>query len=117
MVPVREVTRSISQKAVLGKQKGQDSKSKSQAGIKKEKMKIRPVSESDFKEAMTKVKRTGEAAQSFRQRESRSMESAGGNSVNLAQAMQMMNLMLSSAQNNADSHEDEDDEEKVPSIN
>ncbi len=127
IVPVREVTREISRNAVLGRQNEKDSKKSSnykkklssQDKVKKAGItKIRPVNESDFKEAMKKVKRTGEAAQSFLQRENCSVNPPGSNgmgngTVNLAQAMQMMNLMLSAA--NQSSKVDEEDE--IPSIN
>ena len=131
MVPVREITREISQRAVLGnqqqKKKSNDNKksssSLSSSLLSSKKTKIRPVNENDFKEALKKVKRTGEAAQSFLRRENSTSSSSSSPSpnvnnvnVNLAQAMQMMNLMLSASQQEQGQNNDEK-EDDIPSIN
>ena len=138
MVPVREITREISRNAVSGQQNHEDSKKKTISKqtvsspieqVKKidtGKTKIRPVNENDFKEALKKVKRTGEAAQSFLQRENSSgnitRSNRGNGYVNLMQALQLMNMMTQQ-NNDGDEKKDEvekevdDDESEIPSIN
>ena len=129
MAPVHEVTKIISQEAVMGSKKsskvegGKKSSVAPQTGQKKNKtdklpegMKIRPLNEMDFVNALKKVQRTGEAARNFLRRENSSADSMGRNSprgnIDLAQAMQLVNYMMNASNNNENKSEEED----IPSL-
>lgn len=131
MAPVHEVTKIISKRAVMGLNESKSSKVKGdkkslsapQAGQKKNKldeipegMKIRPLNEMDFTNALKKVKRTGEAARDFLRRENSSADSVERNrargNTDLSQAMQLMNYMMAASNNGENKNEEED----VPSL-
>ena len=86
----------------MGTQKGEKAVNKIPTG-----MKIRPVNENDFKEALNKVKRTGEVATNFKSRDN---SSNSNNSFNeIARAMQIMNSMMSAPPNEENKSEEDDD--------
>lgn len=108
MVPVREITQEASRNAVMGSNK---SRKKSEFGPPKG-TKMRAVSVSDFKEALRKVRKTGETAKAFLATD----ESSGRNNDiaidanSLAQTFQfLMNRNMSDVGNN--------DNEDIPNIN
>ena len=117
MVPVREITKEMSKRAV-----GVLNKSKTNNGqlSGKEILKIRSVNEKDFMEALKKVKRTGEAARNFLQRENSSTDSISSatKKSDLTQAMQIMNYMMAASKHNEkEEDDDDDDDDDVPSLN
>lgn len=147
MVPVREITQAISKRAVMGTNQldadeqslendrvtnkyGTDSTT---AGRNDNPFdvpvgtKIRPLNEDDFKEALRKVKRTGEAARNYLKRESSSSDSvlnsrSSRSNNDIAQAMQLMQYIMAASKsdgNKIDEDEDEEDDDgsDVPSLN
>lgn len=120
MAPVREVTKVISKRAVSGlNNRDADKTSIDKLPIG---MKARPVDENDFIEALTKVKRTGEAARNFLKREnsssSDSVRSDRSNNNDIAQAIRMINTMMAAATNNSlESKSNDEDDDEVPSLN
>jgi len=129
MAPIREITKEASRQAVLGMQKsngtnGNENKQKlmrkkSDFGPKPG-VKIRPVCAKDFKEALNKVKRTGETAKSFLESErsktgNGSAQNKGIDMKELARGMQMLQMMMNG---NASPQAAEDiDDDDVPSLN
>ena len=108
MVPVREITQEASRNAVMGSNK---SKKKSDFGPPRG-TKMRAVNVSDFKEALRKVRKTGETAKAFLATD----ESSGRNNDiaidanSLAQTFQfLVNRNMSHVGNN--------DDEDIPNIN
>ncbi len=94
MNPIREITKEASRKAVMGsklrKKKGSYGPP---AGAK-----IRPVSIKDFEEALMKVKKTGEAATSFKNSAENVRSTNGpGEAIDLSElaaGMKMMQMMM-----------------------
>jgi hypothetical protein len=114
MAPIREVTKEASRQAVMGMQSRNDNVQ----GINKPKLKrkksdfgpppgvkVRPVSAADFKEALEKVKRTGETARDFRRSEENisndgSAKQMGISMNDLSKAMQIFQMIMSGNGNN-----------------
>lgn len=121
MAPVREITSAMSQRAVKEKLEGNE---KEKQGGKKllnripVGTKMRPVNEDDFKNALKKVKRTGQAAHDFRRSESSSGNLGHNDTMNdMARAMQMMNTLLSSSNNGTDNNAESKDDNDIPNLN
>ena len=116
MAPVREVTQAISRQAVM------ETNNESKHVHKKlpRGLKVRPLNENDFTEALKKVRRTGEAAQSFlkRDKSSSSGDRSSQRNNELVQAMQMMNMIINTSRSNFDDKNDDggEEEDDVPSL-
>lgn len=115
MEPIREMTREISKNAVndthSGTKNSRRRRRKKMIGPKKG-QKIRPLNERDFAEALKKVKRTGEAAQSFQQKDRQQYgagSSGGGNNTEkgggMVDLMQLLQMMMD-AKSQSDQHVD-----------
>mmetsp|Transcript_20421 Transcript_20421/g.23113 ORF Transcript_20421/g.23113 Transcript_20421/m.23113 type:complete len:497 (+) Transcript_20421:147-1637(+) len=136
MAPIREITKEISRRAVMeSKHTNKDMSSLTEEERNKQEKikkmyshsqqkkfidslsplghKARPVNENDFLEALEKVKRTGESAQSFKKRESASSNSSL-DAGDLLRGMQLFQAMMASNQQNGDSKNADDE---IPSIN
>lgn len=133
MVPIREITREASRQAVMGgasSTNGNGNGNKKQLKRKKSDYgpppgaKIRPVGVKDFEEAMAKVKRTGEAANKFKNsaQDIRAADSGGGETasqigIDLNQLLRMMmngNINVNGASNSTTQNNADIDE--VPSL-
>ncbi len=121
MAPVREITSIMSQRAVKGTAE-ENEKAKKEGKRLFDRIpvgtKIRPVNEDDFKIALKKVKRTGQAAHDFRRSESSSGNLGHNDAMNdMARAMQMMNTLLSASNNNGTDSSAESKDDEIPSLN
>jgi SpoVK/Ycf46/Vps4 family AAA+-type ATPase len=127
MAPIREITKEASRRAVLGMQcNGTNGNENEQKLVRKKSdfgpkpgVKIRPVCAKDFKEALTKVKRTGETAKTFLDSErskadNGSAKNMGVDMNELARGMQMLQMMM---KGNALPQTAEDVDDDVPSLN
>jgi SpoVK/Ycf46/Vps4 family AAA+-type ATPase len=119
MVPIREVTKEASRQAVMGMKKGKKQKSGKKAYGPPPGTKIRPVSKEDFKEALEKVKKTGEAARVFRQQDINptkgKAQSMGIDMAELVNGMHMLQMLMSGKTNGTTEKEEHHDE--VPVLN
>jgi len=136
MNPIREITREASRQAVMGMKKeaeksnstGQQNGNQKRLARKKSDfgpppgVKVRPVSARDFKEALEKVKKTGETAKTFlRNERSNKAEEDGAQNMGmdmneLAKGMQILQMMMGNGGNNAQ-RPAEDVGDEIPSIN
>jgi len=118
MAPVREITSIMSQRAV--KESAEDNnnaKGKKLLNRIPVGTKIRPVNEDDFRNALKKVKRTGQVAHDFRRSESSAGNLSQGDSMNdMARAMQMMNALLSASNNGNGNNAESKDDDEIPSL-
>lgn len=133
MNPIREITKEVSRKAVMGMTNENDSKGsetslktraqkKSSFGPPKG-IKPRPVGKEDFKQALGKVKKTGETARTFLKGEKSNRAEANNSGIDmneLAKSLQMLQMLMGgggmSSQTNQSSKEEELDD-GIPSIN
>jgi ATPase family AAA domain-containing protein 1 len=119
MVPIREVTREASKQAVMGMKKGKKQKGGKKTFGPPPGTKIRPVSKEDFKEALEKVKKTGEAARVFRQQDvnptTGKAQSMGVDMAELVNGMHMLQMLMSGKTNVSSEKEEANDE--VPILN
>ena len=113
MEPIREMIRESSRRAVMGKNKSIPSpntannqsdnaksvterQNKTQITGPPRGAKVRPVNEKDFAEALKKVKRSGETARTYLQRENSTADAAAKLDMNeLARGMQLLQMMMS----------------------
>uniref|UniRef100_A0A7S3PU04 AAA+ ATPase domain-containing protein n=1 Tax=Chaetoceros debilis TaxID=122233 RepID=A0A7S3PU04_9STRA len=124
--PIREITKEVSRKAVMGLANGTNSKTKAQKkssfgppkGIKP-----RPVGKEDFELALGKVKKTGETARTFLERERSSKAEANNAGIDmndLAKNMQMLQMLMGGRVTNSQtsqSSQEEESDDGIPSIN
>ena len=134
MNPIREITKEASRQAVMGMKEEKDSNGDgNKRRLKRKKSdygpppgsKIRPVDAKDFKDALQKVKKSGEAASSFRNSvdDTRSLngaapKGAGGIDMNeLAQGMEMLKMMMSNGSGGNNNPKRTGDMDDIPNLN
>lgn len=119
MVPIREITREASRQAVMTGKSASHKKKKTSFGPPPG-VKIRPVNTADFKEALEKVKKTGEAARLFRQQDvnptmNNNAQTMGIDMAELASGMQMLQMLMAGNMNVNSTENDASNE--IPIIN
>ena len=106
MEPIREISASVSRQHVMGNvsaTESNDGNSESESGEaadetpgpSQQNVTIRPVSNQDFLTALQRVKRTGDAARTYRRKESGASESSMGGVVDLNDLSRLLQNMLS----------------------
>lgn len=136
MEPIRELMRESSQSAVRQHQNNSTKLVPGKGSIRQQQhlvgpkrgVKARPVSEQDFLSALKKVKRTGESAREFQQKDN-SAATSGANRLKvgeLAQGLQMLHQLFNNSQSslntfssNDDHHHklnDDGDEDTIPDL-
>jgi len=125
MNPIREMTREASRKAVMEQHDASNGKTRKKRDFGPPPgLKVRAVAKEDFKDALEKVKPTGETAKTFlnseRRNKSANEESAQSMGVDMnefARSMQLLQMMMNGGvQNTQENAMKEDDEDEIPSL-
>jgi len=131
MAPIREITKEASRQAVLGMHSldtNGDGTNKKKLVRKKSDFgpppgtKVRPVCAKDFKEALDKVKRTGETAKNFLQNERSKTDNSSAKNMGidmneLSKGMQILQMMMSGNAANPVPQAREEADDEVPTLN